>query len=141
MRHQSHNKKFGRSKSHREALISMLVVALIKADSIKTTVDKAKESRRLADKMVTKAKIVTLANRRLIAARLRDDTAAKKIVEVIAPTFKDRPGGYTRITKLGRRSSDGSEMAILSWVTEKYIPKGQVASADAVATEKTETVA
>ena len=141
MRHQSHNKKFGRSKSHREALISMLVVALIKADSIKTTVDKAKESRRLADKMVTKAKVVTLANRRLIAARLRDETAAKKIIEVIAPTFNDRPGGYTRITKLGRRSSDGSEMAILSWVTEKYIPKGQIASADADATEKTETVA
>jgi len=128
MRHRKHNKKFGRSKSHREALISMLVVALIKANSIKTTIDKAKVARQLADKMVTKAKTNTLANRRIIASRLRDDEAAKKIIEEIAPTFADRPGGYTRITKIGRRSSDGSEMTVLSWVTEKCVPKAKVAA-------------
>ena len=128
MRHRKHNKKFGRSKSHREALISMLVVALIKANSIKTTIDKAKVARQLADKMVTKAKTKTLANRRIIASRLRDEEAAKKIIEEIAPTFADRAGGYTRITKIGRRSSDGSEMTVLSWVTEKCVPKAKVAA-------------
>ena len=133
MRHQVHNKKFGRSKSHREALIPMLVVALIKANSIKTTVDKAKEARRLAEKMVTKARVKTLANRRLLASRLRDEDAAKKLVEEVAPTFTDRPGGYTRITKLGRRQSDGSEMAVLCWVTEKCVPKAKIAPSAEVA--------
>jgi len=128
MRHLKHNKKFGRSKSHREAMVSMLVVALIKANSIKTTLEKAKVAKQLADKMVTKAKIRTLASRRLIASRLRDENAAKKIVEEVAPTFADRPGGYTRITKIGRRQSDGSEMSILAWVTEKYVPRAKVAT-------------
>ena len=123
MRHLRNNKKFGRSKSHREALISMLVLALIKANSITTTVDKAKEARRLAEKLVTKARTKTIAARRLIVAWIGDDDAAKKLIEETAPIFGDRPGGFTRITKIGRRGSDGSEIAVLAWVTEKYESK------------------
>lgn len=123
MRHLRHNKKFGRSKSHREALIPMLVTGLIKAESITTTLQKAKEARQLAEKLVTKSRVKTLASRRLIVAWLGDEAAAKKLIEQTTPTFGDRPGGYTRITKIGPRRGDGAEMAILAWVTEKYEPK------------------
>ena len=129
MRHLRQNKKFGRSKSHREALIPMLVTGLIKAESITTTLQKAKVARQLAEKLVTKAKTKSIPARRLIAASLRDEAAAKKLMEVTAPTFGDRPGGFTRITKIGPRRGDGAEMAILAWVTEKYEPKAKTETA------------
>ncbi len=116
MRHRKQNQKLGRSKSHREALEIALVVALIKRRSIRTTVVKAKIARQTADKMVTLARKGTLAARRLAAARLRDEEAAALLFKEIMPMFEGRAGGYTRVLKLGQRSSDGSEMALLQWV-------------------------
>lgn len=120
MRHRKQNTKFGRSKAHREALIPMLVVGLIKAMSIQTTVQKAKVARQLADQMITLARKNDFNARRRAAALLQDDGAVKKLFETVAPIMEGRPGGYTRITKIGRRSSDGSEMCVLAWVTEKF---------------------
>jgi len=125
MRHRKQNKKLGRSKSHREQLISMLVVGLIKSMSIQTTLTKAKVARQLAEKMVTTARKGDVASRRRIMARLQDDAAVKKLFDTIVPIMDGRPGGFTRITKLGRRMSDSSEMCVLAWVTEKYETKSE----------------
>ena len=117
MRHQRVMKKFGRSTEHRQMLMKSLVTNLILAESIKTTLPKAKEARKDADKIVTIAKKGDLAARRLAASRLLDPAAVKKLFEKIAPAMKDRKGGYTRIVKLGTRRGDAAEMCILQWVT------------------------
>ncbi len=115
MRHQRVMKKFGRSCAHRQMLMKSLVTNLILAESIKTTLPKAKEARKDADKIVTIAKKGDLAARRLAASRLLDPEAVKKLFDKIAPAMKDRKGGYTRIVKLGTRKGDASEMCILQW--------------------------
>ena len=131
MRHRKQNTKFGRSKSHREALIPMLVVGLIKAMSIQTTVQKAKVARQLADKMVTLARKNDFNARRRAASLLQDADAVKKLFETVVPVVEGRPGGFTRIPKLGRRPSDSSEMCVLAWVDEKYEPKAATPAAPA----------
>ena len=110
-------KKFGRSMEHRKMLMKSLVTNLILAESIKTTLPKAKEARKDADKIVTIAKKGDLAARRLAASRLLDPKAVQKLFAEIAPAMKDRQGGYTRIVKLGARKGDAAEMCILQWVT------------------------
>ena len=117
MRHQRVMKKFGRSMEHRKMLMKSLVTNLILAESIKTTLPKAKEARKDAEKMVTIAKKGDLAARRLAASRLLDPKAVQKLFAEIAPAMKDRQGGYTRIVKLGARKGDAAEMCILQWVT------------------------
>ena len=117
MRHQRVMKKFGRSMEHRKMLMKSLVTNLILAESIKTTLPKAKEARKDADKMVTIAKKGDLAACRLAASRLVQPEAVKKLFAEIAPAMKDRQGGYTRIVKLGTRKGDAAEMCILQWVT------------------------
>ncbi|MBR4523174.1 MAG: 50S ribosomal protein L17 [Kiritimatiellae bacterium] len=117
MRHQRVMKKFGRSMEHRKMLMRSLVSNLILAESIKTTLPKAKEARKDADKMVTIAKKDTLAARRLAASRLVSPEAVQKLFAKIAPAMKERQGGYTRIVKLGTRKGDGAEMCVLAWVT------------------------
>ena len=114
-------KKFGRSTEHRKMLMKSLVTNLILAESIKTTLPKAKEARKDADKIVTVAKKGDLAARRLASARLTEPKAVQKLFEKIAPAMKDRKGGYTRIIKLGTRKGDASEMCILQWVTAAEI--------------------
>ena len=116
MRHQRVMKKFGRSTEHRAMLMKSLVTNLILAESIKTTLPKAKEARKDADKIVTIAKKGDLAARRLAAQRLLDPKAVQKLFEKIAPAMKDRKGGYTRIVKLGTRKGDAAEMCILQYV-------------------------
>lgn len=118
MRHRVHNKKLGRSGAHREALVAALVVSLIKRHTIRTTLVKAKIARQTAEKMVTLARKGTIAARRLLASRLRDEEAAKLLFTEIAPKFAGRPGGYTRVVHAGTRRSDGTEMAYLQWVEE-----------------------
>ena len=108
-------KKFGRSSEHRAMLMKSLVTNLILAESIKTTLPKAKEARKDADKIVTIAKKGDLAARRLAASRLLQPKAVKKLFDKIAPAMKDRKGGYTRIVKLGTRKGDAAEMCILQW--------------------------
>ena len=117
MRHQRVMKKFGRSTAHRAMLLKSLVTNLILAESIKTTLPKAKDARKDADKMVTIAKKGDLAARRLAASRLLQPKAVQKLFDKIAPAMKDRKGGYTRIVKLGTRKGDAAEMCILQWVT------------------------
>jgi len=116
MRHKKRSKKLGRSKSHREMLMGMLVSALVKEGKITTTVVKAKLARSEAEKMLTLARKGTLASRRLVASRLRDEDAAKKLCTEIAPKYKERAGGYTRIVKVAARKTDGADTAILAWV-------------------------
>ena len=117
MRHQRVMKKFGRSTEHRKMLMKSLVTNLILAESIKTTLPKAKEARKDADKIVTIAKKGDLAARRAAASLLLDPKAVQKLFEKIAPAMKDRKGGYTRIVKLGARKGDAAEMCILQYVT------------------------
>ena len=117
MRHQRVMKKFGRSTAHRAMLMKSLVTNLILAESIKTTLPKAKEARKDADKMVTIAKKGDLAARRLAAARVTEPKAVQKLFEKIAPAMKDRKGGYTRIVKLGARKGDAAEMCVLQFVS------------------------
>ena len=116
MRHRKQNQKLGRSGAHREALVSALVVSLIKHRSIKTTVVKAKIARQTAEKMVTIARKGTISARRLAVSRLHDEDAADILFKQITPMFEGRAGGYTRILRTGTRCGDGSEMAILQWV-------------------------
>ena len=110
-------KKFGRSPEHRAMLMKSLVTNLILAESIKTTLPKAKQARKDADKIVTIAKKGDLAARRLAASRLLQPKAVQKLFEKIAPAMKDRQGGYTRIVKLATRKGDGAETCVLQWVT------------------------
>ncbi|MCQ2368304.1 MAG: 50S ribosomal protein L17 [Kiritimatiellae bacterium] len=117
MRHQRVMKKFGRSTAHRTMLMKSLVTNLILAESIKTTLPKAKEARKDADKIVTIAKKGDLAARRLAASRTLDPKAVQKLFDKIAPAMADRKGGYTRIVKLGTRKGDAAEMCVLQWVT------------------------
>ena len=117
MRHQRVVKKFGRSTGHRRMLMKGLVTNLILAESIKTTLPKAKEARKYADKIVTIAKMGDLAARRLASSRLLDPEAVKKLFDKIAPAMKDRKGGYTRIVKLGTRRGDSAEMCVLQYLT------------------------
>lgn len=121
MRHRKSTKRLGRSSSHHKALLASLSCALIKEKKIKTTLMKAKLTKSFAEKMVTLGKKGTLAARRQAVAKLRQDDAAKILFDEIAPVFQERNGGYTRIIKLGRRSSDGSEMAILEWVEDTTV--------------------
>ena len=129
MRHRKQNVKFGRSKSHREALVDMLVAGLVKSKSIRTTLRKAKVARQAAEKLVTVARKGGVNARRAAMARLQDEAAVKELFDKVVPMQEGRQGGYTRIVKLGRRSSDGSEMAVLSWVDEPVAKKGAEAPA------------
>ena len=117
MRHQRVMKKFGRSTKHRKMLMKSLVTNLILAESIKTTLPKAKEARKDADRIVTIAKRGDLAARRLAASRLLEPKAVQKLFDKIAPSMKGRNGGYTRIVKTGMRKGDAAEMCVLQWVT------------------------
>ena len=116
-------KKFGRSTEHRKMLMKSLVTNLILAESIKTSLPKAKEARKDAERIVTiakkglKAKGGDVAARRLASSRLLEPKAVQKLFATIAPAFADRNGGYTRIVKLGNRKGDGAETCVLQWVT------------------------
>jgi large subunit ribosomal protein L17 len=117
MRHHNANRKFGLGKVQRRALINSLARNLIVREKIKTTLPKAKELRPFVEKLVTRAKAGDMATRRLITAKLSSSAREmKKLFEVIAPKYKDKKGGYTRVLKLGTRKSDGSPMAIIEFV-------------------------
>ena len=117
MRHGKKNRKFGRKANVRRGFIRSLAIALITHGSIKTTEARAKELRPYIEKLITTARGGEIATRRLIAARLgNQETLANKLVDEIAPTYVDRDGGYTRITKLPQRQGDGSPMAVIEFV-------------------------
>ncbi len=117
MRHHNSNRKFGRNKNQRHALLKGLMLALIAHGNIETTEAKAKELRPHIEKMITKANVGTLASRRLVISRLYNLTKeGNKLVDTIAPKYKGQAGGYTRITKLPRRGGDASKMAIIEFI-------------------------
>lgn len=117
MRHANKNRTLNRTRSQRTALMRGLAVSLIRDGQIKTTLAKAKELQPTIERMVTTAKTDTVAARRLVATRLGEpqDSTIKKLFADIAPKFKDRQGGYTRVVKLGR-TSPGRDEAIISFV-------------------------
>lgn len=116
MRHRKRTIKLGRTSSHRESLLANMVCSLIASKRIKTTLPKARAARSLAEKMVTLGKKGTLSARRSAISALRNETSVAELFASVAPAFKDRQGGYTRIMKLGKRASDSSEMALLEFV-------------------------
>ena len=116
MRHHSNKRKFGLEKNQRNALIKSLAYSLIKHERIETTLAKAKELRPYTEKLITRAKQSTLASRRLLISRTGNELGTKKLIETIAPKYKERNGGYIRIIKTGRRIKDGSPMAIIEFV-------------------------
>ncbi len=131
MRHRVHTFKIGRSGAHRSAMLANMICSLIEHGQITTSLVKAKEARRVAEKTVTMAKSDSLHHRRLLIARLQTrgeerKALVRKLVEEIAPKFAGRAGGYTRILKLGKRIGDATEMAILQWV-EADAPKADEA--------------
>ena len=115
MRHKKKGRKFSREKGVRIAFMKSLAFNLVAKEKIKTTEARAKELRPFIEKFVTRAKKDNLANRRLLIARLGQQTA-KKLFEKIAPKYKDKNGGYTRIIKLSLRKGDASKMAIIEFV-------------------------
>ena len=114
MRHSKKGRKFGREKKQRNALMKSLAVSLIQHGRIQTTEAKAKSLRPYVDKLVTKGKHESLASRRYLSTRI-GDKAASRIAKEIAPRYQERQGGYTRITKLGPRRSDGAREAIIEF--------------------------
>jgi len=116
MRHRKSGRKLGRNSSHRKAMFRNMATSLVRHESIKTTVPKAKELRRVVEPLITLAKIDGVANRRLAFDRLRDKEAVGKLFNDLGPRFKDRPGGYLRILKTGPRPGDAAPMAIVQLV-------------------------
>lgn len=108
--------RLGRKASHRKALHRNMVTSLFRYERIKTTVSKAKEIRRTAEKMITRAKTDSVHNRRVIAKDIGDKAVLAKLFTDIAPRNAERPGGYTRILKMGRRHNDAAEMALIELV-------------------------
>ena len=116
MRHGHGLRKLNRTTSHRLAMLRNMMNSLIAHEAIKTTLPKAKELRRVVEPMITLAKEATVANRRLAFDRLRDRDSVTKLFDVLGPRFKARPGGYTRILKMGFRVGDNAPMALVELV-------------------------
>ena len=116
MRHRLGLRKLNRTSEHRKAMFRNMCNSLITHEAIKTTVPKAKELRRLVEPLITLAKEPTLANRRLAFDRTRDRDVVTKLFSVIGPRYKARPGGYTRILKMGFRNGDNAPMAFVELV-------------------------
>jgi large subunit ribosomal protein L17 len=116
MRHGLGLRKLNRTSAHRLAMLRNMMNSLIAHEVIKTTVPKAKELRRVIEPMITRAKTDSVANRRLAFARLRDDASVVKLFTDLGPRFKARPGGYTRILKMGFRVGDNAPLALVELV-------------------------
>ena len=123
MMHNRAGRKLRRTTSHRLAMFSNQLASLMTHERIQTTLTKAKELRPLAERLITAAKNDGVAARRKVAQWIPDRTTVKKVFEKIAPRFVDRPGGYTRILRLGARQGDSAEAAILEFVDYRFEPK------------------
>jgi large subunit ribosomal protein L17 len=116
MRHRQSGRKLNRNSSHRKAMFRNMAASLLDHEVIKTTLPKAKELRRVAEPLITIAKSDSVANRRLAFNRLRDRDVVTKLFNELGPRYKDRPGGYLRILKMGFRSGDQAPMALVELV-------------------------
>ena len=127
MRHGNAGRTFGRTSSHRKATMQSVAVALFKHELIKTTVPKAKELRRLAEPLITRAKEDSVHNRRIAFARLRDRDAVTKLFTDLGPRYAKRPGGYTRSLRCGVRAGDNAPMAYVELV-DRPAPAAEAAA-------------
>ncbi|HIE78534.1 MAG TPA: 50S ribosomal protein L17 [Candidatus Thioglobus sp.] len=116
MRHRKSGRQLNRNSSHRKAMFKNMANSLFLHETIKTTLPKAKELRRVVEPLITRAKIDSVANRRLAFSRLRDDASVAKLFTQLGPFYKDRPGGYIRILKAGYRTGDKAPMAVVQLV-------------------------
>ena len=125
MRHGNGLRKLNRTSAHRQAMLRNMMNSLIEHEAIKTTVPKAKELRRVIEPMITLAKVDSVANRRLAFARLRDDASVAKLFTNLGPRYNSRPGGYTRILKMGFRVGDNAPMAFVELVDRPEVSDEQ----------------
>ena len=116
MRHRQSGRKLNRNSSHRKAMFRNMAASLMRHEVIKTTLPKAKELRRVAEPLITLAKTDSVHKRRLAFARLRDRDVVTKLFNELGPRYKDRPGGYLRILKMGYRAGDKAPMALVELV-------------------------
>jgi large subunit ribosomal protein L17 len=123
MRHRQSGKRLGRNTSHRKAMLRNMVTSLLEHEKITTTDARAKELRPVAEKLITLAKRGDLHARRLVTEVVRDRKAVAKLFERIAPRYADRPGGYTRIIKLGHRLGDNAALSMITLIEEECTPK------------------
>jgi large subunit ribosomal protein L17 len=124
MRHGNGHRKLNRTHEHRSAMFANMAASLVKHEQITTTLPKAKELRPVLERLVTLAKKGDLASRRLVAARMRDETQTKKLFDVIGPRYAARPGGYLRIMKAGFRHGDNAAVAVIEFVDRDVSAKG-----------------
>jgi len=130
MRHRQSGRKLNRNSSHRKAMFSNMAASLMRHEVIKTTLPKAKELRRVAEPLITLARTDSVHKRRLAYARLRDRDVVTKLFNEIGPRYKDRPGGYLRILKMGFRTGDKAPMALVELVDR---PESDAGDFEAVA--------
>ena len=116
MRHRKSGRQLNRNSSHRKAMFQNMANSLFLHEAIKTTLPKAKELRRVVEPLITKAKLDSVANRRHVFSKLRDDAMVAKLFTELGPFYKDRPGGYVRILKAGFRTGDKAPMALVQLV-------------------------
>jgi large subunit ribosomal protein L17 len=122
MRHRVAGKKLGRTTSHRMMMFRNMVTSLLDKERIQTTLDRAKAIRPLTEKMITLGKRETLHARRQALAFVKDPAVVSKLFDTLAPRFSQRPGGYTRIIRLGFRDGDGAQMAIIELIGSEFKP-------------------
>jgi large subunit ribosomal protein L17 len=116
MRHRNSGRQLSRNASHRHAMLRNMATSLLQHETIRTTVPKAKELRRVVEPLITLAKVDSIAMRRLAYARLRDENVVEKLFADLGPRFKARAGGYTRILKMEPRPGDNADMALMQLV-------------------------
>jgi large subunit ribosomal protein L17 len=141
MRHAKQGRKLNRTSSHRKAMFANMATSLITHEQIKTTLPKAKELKPIMDKLITLGKRGDLHARRQAASQLRDQDAVRKLFDVLADRYTDRPGGYTRVLKAGYRFGDNAPVAIIELVDRDVEAKGAEDRARVEAEDNTETVA
>ena len=125
MRHNKLGRRFSRDSAHRQAMFSNMAASLIQHEQIVTTLPKAKDLKRVMDKYITLAKRGDLNSRRLAAARIGNEAMVKKLFDVLAPRYKDRSGGYTRVLKAGFRYGDAAPRAVIELVDRDVAVKGK----------------
>jgi large subunit ribosomal protein L17 len=130
MRHGHGLRKLNRTSAHRQAMLRNMMNALLTHEAIKTTVPKAKELRRVVEPMITLAKKATVANRRLAFDRLRDRAVVVKLFDELGPRYAARPGGYTRILKMGFRVGDNAPMALVELVDRPEVQASEAAGSE-----------
>ncbi|MEE3278485.1 MAG: 50S ribosomal protein L17, partial [Pseudomonadota bacterium] len=123
MRHKKSGRHLSRTSAHRKAMFANMAVSLFEHEIIKTTVPKAKELRRLAEPLITLAKVDSVANRRLAFSRIRDKLAVAKLFSELGPRYENRPGGYTRILKTRARHGDSAPLAFVELVGRQMNPE------------------